>query len=294
MKTRIIALFTIATLFFVACSKDSPESFFYKSDVFVSFENITSSSVAISEDQGEGRISILISNAQPTDVTINVTIEEIEVNVGYSIPNTQVTIPAGELKADLIIIPVDDDLNTPSTRLRATITSTSPDFKIGLREVGSYIKNITIVNDDCPTKFNTWFGALNVVDVGFGTIAGIGSGNDAGECDILRIVSATNFVAWTGGAEQAIEHDFTLIPDFPNATTGLVTLSPTRIGQTNFNFPSAPATPGEVLYTITYGEYDETTKIIEVDYQIRARQLSTGTIFSLGAAWSGTNRFIKP
>jgi hypothetical protein len=292
MKTRILSVFTIATLMFVSCSKDGPEEFQYKGGDFVSFSNITSTSIAVSEDQPEARISILLSKAQPNDVTVNITVEEIEVNVGYSIPSTAIVIPAGETSADFVINPIDDDLNTPSTRLKVSISSTSPALKIGLREVGSYSKDVTIVNDDCPTKFNLWFGSVNVVDVGFSTIQGNGSGNAAGDCDILRVTTGTNLVGWTSGATQNVPHDFTFIPDSPNSPTGLATIEPTKIGQANFNF-GAGAEPGEVLYTITYGEYNETTKVVDVDYQVRVRRISTGALFNL-TSWSGANQIVKP
>lgn len=292
MKTRILSVFTLATLLFVSCSKDGPEAFLYKGDDFVSFENINSTSIAVSEDQEEAKITIKLSRVQPVDVAISVTIEEIQVNVGYSIPNSQVIIPAGETEGSFIINPIDDDVNTPSTILRATITSTTPDLKIGLREVGSYSKTITIVNDDCPTKFNLWFGSVNVEDVGYGSVPGNGSGNDGGDCDILRVTTSTNLVGWTTGAFANVPHDFTLTPDFPGATTGLAEIAETEIGQANFNFPGG-AGAGLVLYTITYGEYNETTKVLEVDYVVRVRRLSDGAMFNL-TGWNGTNRVIKP
>lgn len=292
MKTRILSVFALTTLMFISCSKDGPEAFLYKGEDFVSFENITSTNVAFSEDQGEGKIAIRMSKAQPVDVTVSLTIEEVEVNVGYSIPSSQIVIPAGEIEGFFVVVPVDDDLNTPSTIIKATITATTPALKVGLREPGSFTKTITIVNDDCPTKFNIWFGGVNVQDVGFATVAGNGSGNDAGDCDVLRVITATNLVGWTSGATANVPHDFTLQPDFPNATTGLVTIASTQIGQANFNFPGG-AGPGAVLYTITYGEYNETTRIIETDYQVRVRRLSDGALFNL-SGWSGTNRIIKP
>jgi hypothetical protein len=292
MKTRILSVFTLATLLFVSCSKDGPEAFLYKGDDFVSFENITSTSIAVSEDQEEAKITVKLSRVQPVDVAVTITIEEIQVNVGYSIPNSNVIIPAGETEGSFIINPIDDDVNTPSTILRATITATTPALKIGLREVGSYSKTITIVNDDCPTKFNLWFGAVNVVDVGYATINGTGSGNAGGDCDILRVTTANNLVGWTSGAFSSVPHDFTFLPDFPNSTTGLVEIPSTEIGQANFNFPGG-AGPGVVLYTITYGEYNETTKVLEADYQVRVRRVSDGALFNL-SGWSGTNRVIKP
>jgi hypothetical protein len=293
MKKRFLTLLVAGALV-ASCSKEEPGDFLYTGEEFVAFENINATSISISEDAGSAQIKIQLSKPQSVATTVTVSVEELELNVGYSIPSTQVVIPAGEFEGNFVINPVNDNLNSPATRLKITLTAATPDMKIGMREVGSYTKNVTIVNDDCPTKFNTWFGPVTVQDVGFGSVPANGSGNAAGACDILRVVAATNFVGWTAGAEPSINHDFTLVPDFPNAPTGVATIANTRIGQTNFNFPGAPGTPGEVLYTITYGEYNETTKIIEVDYQIRARQLSTGQIFSLGAGWAGTNRIIKP
>lgn len=293
MKKRFLTILVVGALV-ASCSKEEPGDYLYTGKDFVSFANINATNISISEDAGSAQIKVQLSRPQSVATTVTVTVEELELNVGYSIPSTQVVIPAGEFEGNFVINPVNDNLNSPATRLKVTITAATPDMKIGMREVGSYTKNITIVNDDCPTKFNTWFGPVTVQDVGYGSVPANGSGNAVGACDILRVVAATNFVSWTSGADTAVNHDFTLVPDFPNAPTGVATIAPTRVGQANFNFPNAPSTPGEVLYTITFGEYNETTKVIEVDYQMRVRQLSSGTIFSLGAAWSGTNRIIKP
>jgi len=291
MKKRFLTLLVAGALV-ASCSKEEPGDFLYTGEEFVAFENINATSISISEDAGSAQIKIQLSKPQSVATTVTVSVEELELNVGYSIPSTQVVIPAGEFDGFFVINPVNDNLNSPATRLKITLTAATPDMKIGMREIGSYTKNVTIVNDDCPTKFNTWFGPVTVQDVGYGSVPANGSGNAVGACDILRVVGATNLVGWTSGADAAVNHDFTLVPDFPNAPTGVATIANTRIGQANFNF-GAGAEPGEVLYTITFGEYNETTKIIEVDYQVRVRRISTGALFNL-SGWNGTNRIIKP
>lgn len=294
MKTKILSIFTIVTLLLVSCSKEYGDSFVFRGDNFISFDGVESTTLAISEDQGETNITFRITRPQPVDVTVNFEVEELEVNVGYIIPSTSIVIPAGSTSANFVIIPVDDEETTPSTRLVVTMVSSNPSFQIGIREPGSFRKEITIVNDDCPTGFNLWFGALSVEDVGFPPpLAAVGSGNASGACDILRVTAATNLVGWTSGAIANAPHDFLFIPFFEGGTQGFVELQPTLIGRANFNFPGEAGGAGEVFYEITFGQYDEDTKIIEVSYVVRVRQVSTGNMFNL-TGWNGTNRIIKP
>ena len=174
-----------------------------------------------------------------------------------------------------------------------SIASVNPGIIIGLREVGSYEKTITLVNDDCPTRFNIWFGSVNVEDVGYGVAPGTGAATVAGTCDILVVTSATNFVGYGTGALNNVQHEFVFTPDAPNSPTGIVDIEPTVISRRNFTIGGV-SSPCEVLYTASFGTYNQTTRIIECDYQLFARRISDGALFTLGASWSGTNRIIKP
>ena len=173
-----------------------------------------------------------------------------------------------------------------------SIASVNPGIIIGLREVGSYEKTITLVNDDCPTRFNIWFGSVNCEDVGYGATPGTGAATVAGTCDILVVTAATNIVGWTSGAFNSVAHEFVFTPDAPNSPTGIVDIEDTIIGGRNFTIGGV-SSPCDVLYTASFGTYNQTTRIIECDYQIKARRISDGATFNING-WNGTNRIIKP
>jgi hypothetical protein len=290
---KIVLFITLSFIAF-SCDKDKVEENTYSGSSFVSFENITSTSLSIPEDGGAYNLKVTISKEQSSDVNVGINIEVLTPGgVNYTTSSNQVTIPAGQLSANLTITPVNDNLNTSSSVIKVSIASVNPGIIIGLREVGSYEKTITLVNDDCPTRFNIWFGSVNVEDVGYGVAPGTGAATVAGTCDILVVTSATNFVGWSTGAYNSVAHEFAFTPDAPNSPTGTVDIEPTVIGRANFTI-SGVSTPCDVLYTASFGTYDQTTKIIECDYQIRARRVSDGAVFSLGASWSGTTRIIKP
>ncbi len=297
MKIKNLKLLALSFVLVLSCTKYDPDEFRYSGETFVAFENINSPSVSFIENGGLGRIMFSITAPQTVDTEVNFSIEELSVSVAYTIPSLTVVIPAGEVDGFFEILPIDDEDISPSTRLRLKIASVSPNLKIGMSEIGSYQKDIVLVNDDCPTSFNLWFGAVSAQDVGFGAVNAIGSGNDNGDCDIIRFTPpSTNFVAWSAGALSSVPHDFTLVPAFEGATFGTATLEPTVIGDNvNVNYGGAiGVVSSEILYTITSGFYNEATKVVEVNYQVRAKRKTDGGVASFGPNWAGTNRFIAP
>lgn len=289
---KIVLFITLSFISF-SCDKDKVEENTYSGSSFVSFENITSTSLSIPEDGGAYDLKVTISKEQSSDVNVGINVEVLTPGgVNYTTSSSQVTIPAGQLSANLTITPVNDNLNTPSSVIKVSIASVNPGIIIGLREVGSYEKTITLVNDDCPTRFNIWFGSVNCVDVGYGATTGTGAATVAGTCDILVVTAATNIVGWSSGAYNSVGHEFVFTPDAPNSPTGVVDIEDTIIGRTNFTIGGV-STPCDVLYTASFGTYDQTTRIIECDYQIKARRVSDGATFNV-PGWSGTNRIIKP
>lgn len=286
MKNIFYYLF-LSLIFLVSCSKDQTGELTYNEQDFVSFEKITVTDLFIGEDQTEGKIQVSISKPQSSETIINLTIVEESLNVGYSLTSNQVIIPAGEVTGYIVFIPLNDNINTPSTKLNVTISSVNNGLNIGLAEEGSYFKNVTIVNDDCPTKFNFWFGDITCEDVGYGSTLGLGSANASGDCDILNI---NNDLPGAGGTAITSNFNFLLTPDFPGSTTGFVTSAPTYMGDRNFTIGGV-STPCEMLYYLLYGTYDETTKTIETDYYMRVKSKSTGTVYNW---YSGSNKITKP
>ena len=102
------------------------------------------------------------------------------------------------------------------------------------------------------------------------------------------VTAATNIVGWTTGAYNSVAHEFSFTPDAPNSPTGIVDIEDTVIGRATFSIGLC-----DILYTASFGTYNQTTRIIECDYQIKARRVSDGALFNV-TGWNGTNRIIKP
>ncbi len=261
-----------------SCSKEEPGDFLYTGEDFVSFERITTQNISIAENAGSTQIKISLSRPQSEATTVTVSVEEIVRHVGYTIPSNQVVIPAGQVDGSFVITPIDDNLNSAATSLKVTITAVTPNVKIGMREAGSYTKNITIVNDDCPSKFNIWFGTLSVEDVGYGPTAGSGAATPTGLCDILVV---TNNLPGIASPTNSV-YRVTLTPSSLNSPTGTAVV-PETISRTGL---TAGGVSVNAVYSAT-GTYNETTKEITLNYSLVAKSVANGSV--IGTYWTGTN-----
>ncbi|WP_396140384.1 hypothetical protein [Flavobacterium sp.] len=274
-----IVLFIVLSFIAFSCDKDKVEENTYSGGSFVSFEKISSTSLSVPEDGGAYNLKVTISKEQSSDVNVALNIVVLtEGGVNYEIVSNQVTIPAGQLSGNLTITPVNDDLNTPSTVIKVSISSVNPGIIIGLSEVGSYEKTITLVNDDCPTQYGYWFGSLSIEDVGYGSTPGSGSANINGDCDKLIV---DNNLPGIGSATNTI-YELIFTPTNPSGSQGTVVVNetPSRTGL------SASGVAVTAVYS-AFGTYDTSTGEIIIDYSLDAKSDATGAI--LGTYYTGTN-----
>ncbi len=265
MKKLIIALLTVG--FFFSCEEDKTT---YDGDTFVAFTDVNST-VGVPETPGDYTFEIGISKVQSSDVTINLSYEEGTAVAGtnFNLPSS-VTIPAGEMWAEVALEIMDDGVYGVSTDLSITLESAG-NYQVGFADLGSYQKNITII--DCPTKFTYWLGTLDVEDVGYGSTAGTGTITDDADCDIL--VVDNNLVGYSGAETTIYEIAFTSLSD--EGEDGYVEVN-TFVGEV-----ASGDTTYNGYYT-GYGTYDTATGTIEIDYEFAA--YSGGSY--VGAFWEGT------
>jgi hypothetical protein len=276
-KTVILSLFT--ALFFTSCSDE--DGAVYNGGTFVAFKEAQTVGTSISEDVGTHNFVIGISSPVSQPITVNVSYTNGTAIFGehFSMP-TSVVIPAGEMYADLPITIIDDSELNDSRTFSIKIESNSGDYKVGLVDEGSFTKNILIVNDECPSKFSYWFGAISVEDVGFGSTNGTGGANANGECDILVVVNDLpgaqgNAVAGTFNNKYNLK--FT--PDEEDSSFGTV----------DVNEFSAKIVNGGVTYDAIYvasGTYNTVTGKVILDYQLKA---VTQAGVTAGTFWTGTS-----
>ncbi len=277
MKKNIFkfgALFLMAAAFLTSCEE---ETVVYGGGDFVTLDEVSNSALTLNETAGTVLIPITLTRPQSTDITINYTLtsESAVAGVNYNVLTPSVVIPAGETTANLQLQIVDDeDFNLPRV-LQFTLTGTSMEgLQVGIGDVGSYSKEITIGNDDfdCPTDFNFWLGALTLEDVGFATTPGTGSAG--AECDILTVEG--NLPGDDAAGNRIYKISFE--PFGTDGSAGTVTVEPTLVR----NIVS-----GGTTYQAMYegdGTYDTSTGEIEIAYSVNAYLNGT----SMGYFWQGT------
>lgn len=278
----VLLCFSAALLF--SCEEDRVV---YSGNDFVTFENGGEPQLSVFENAGTLTIPVIISMPQSEDITVNFTVTDNSAvsGVDYTLSSNSIVIPAGETQAELLLNVVDNTENNEAKSFTLAISSTSaPNINLGLGgDIGTYEKVVNIVNDDCPSKYTLWVGALSIEDVGYDTTPGAGAVTPAGTCDVLRVTNPgyglADFPGFPGTGAPGY-FDFVFTPDFDGATTGTVEVSPTPL-----------ATNGSVPYYATYegtGVYDEDTATITIDYSVKAHTASySGPV--AGTYYTGTN-----
>lgn len=276
---RIFSLIFLTSIIFTSCEDVEPE--IYTGDNFVFFtQNLQN--VSISENVGEGSIEFSLSSRLQNDVTVNFQVIDSTAvqGVDFELVSNSVTIPAGEFSANLIILPVDNDIFNASKAFQLSIQGVSIDgVNIGNANVNTFQKNVIIVNDDCPSQSNLWWGNITFDDVGFGTdIPAVGSANDDGDCDIL-IVSGN--LPNNGAGDNDVYPVF-FTPFFDGATSGTAEI-PFTLYRSAVNFGASG-----ILDTFYGGSgtYDEATGEITIFYTVEARNPDSGAL--VGNWFTGT------
>lgn len=258
MKNKIIikALFIVSLLTIItACSDD--DSNLFENPHFAGFLG-QGTSVVVSEGGDPVTIDLGLTKVQTQDVTITLSVTDQTAVQGtdYSLSGTSVTIPAGEYNGSITLTPVDNDVfNEAKTLILEISTVSASGLAVGNADEHSYKRTIVLSNDDCPSQSNIWWGNLDVEDVGFGSTPGTGSGNSAGDCDVLLV---TNDLPGAGAGSGPFELYFT--PDFLGATSGTVDV-PAQI------YCVACSGGLDALYSAT-GTYDEVTQQIVLFYSL--------------------------
>ena len=278
MKKILIISLAIFTL--MACDQDET---IYEGDSFVAFRS-TQSAISFTENIGTYNLQIGISEAQDQDVTVelDITSDTALEDTHFSIPSS-VTIPAGENFITVPINVVDDEIENPTRSFSVEIISTSnPSIELGIVDLGSYIKNFSIVNDDCPTQFSYWIGEIIVEDVGSGSFQASSSVNEDGDCDLLVV---DGNVAGFGSPDNTI-YEIQFIPTNAEGTEGITIVESTLVKREADTNAIADA------YYEASGTFDTETGEIVLDYELPAFHTSTGEY--LGSFGSGTTIITIP
>lgn len=277
MKKSLIKIAALAfTLALFSCEEDRV---MYNGGDFVTFEDGGNESLSVFENAGTIDVPVYISTPRDQDVTVTLSTTDGEAVSGtdFTLETTTVVIPAGEEYGIAHLTLVDNaDFGEVKSFTLSIVEASAPDVNLGLSgDTGSFQKTVNIINDDCPTHYNIWVGALDVEDVGYGVTPGTGSVTPDGTCDVLRV---DNNLGGVPSMVVGTKFDLLFTPDYEGATTGTVEVLPTFTRMSG-------------AYYVTYsamGSYDEDTATITLDYSVDARNGSaTGSI--AGNFWTGTN-----
>lgn len=243
MKKIFVGALLAGVIGFSGCEE---QDFLFDGPHFVSF---TQSSISLSEN-ASAPLGAVVQISQKRDFDVQVAFEVIADGAiegqDYNVlTNSPVTIPAGSFEVPILIEPIDNsEFETSARKVTFTITSASNDIGVQVNES----TEINIVNDDCPSKSNIWWGSLTLVDVGYATSSGTGSANSNGDCDVLVIEGDL-----IGGATAAVTYYLT--PAADGASNGTIEAPKGRY--------ECCTTAYEYEAT---GTYDETTETILLDY----------------------------
>ncbi len=279
-------LFLAVGLLAISCEQNDHDLFKTFDDyTYVGFTN-GNAVVSTAENSGTYEIPVLISAAQDQDVVVTLTTTDGTAVAGqhFSLASSTVTIPAGQYGGTFVLNLIDDEDFNESRTFEIGLSTNVPNLRIGLDgATGTFEKTVLIVNDDCPTNFNIWFGSILVEDVGFGNTPGVGSANASGTCDVLVV---DNNMPGIGSATNTI-YEVVLVPDFDGATTGTATVANTtaRTGIANAQFG-----PLSAVYEAS-GFYDEDSATITLEYVLKAVNAGGSTV---GNFYTGTNVITKP
>ncbi len=285
MKKNVLFGLSLLAMSFVLNSCDATDDDnqkAYSSSTFAMFTNVEGS-LSVSEDVGSITIPVSISKVSSTDVTVNFTYTNDTAESGVHFNgSSSVVIPAGEISTDLTISIIDDDDLNATRSFTLDIASVSDaSYSVGIFDEGSYSKTISIINNDCPTKFTNWVGSLSVEDVGYGSTPGTGSANSSGDCDILVVNNDLPGVAGNAvaGSLNTLYNVF-FTPTNADGSEGTVVVTSTL---------SAKVVSGGVTYDAKYsgtGTYSTVTGEVVMSYELLAVR-ADGSV--AGTFWTGTN-----
>lgn len=262
-------LLTIASaVFLISCDEDVVD---FNGQNFVTLNSPASTTISISEDVGTAVIPVTMAFARPNDVVVNYTLTSTVAQPGqdFTVAGPSITIPAGQLSANIEIAINDNDILDDSKNITLDLTSISDaSVSLGTSDVGSYRKIGLIVNDDCTTEYSLFFGELTVTEGG-SVSATTGGVNATGDCNILVITGDV----FGFGAEADKEIPILFTPASEGATSGTVTIGSQLYCQA--------CNSGLNLDIAGTGTYNEVTRVIVINYTITR---------SDGATASGTVR----
>lgn len=285
MKKNIIygLSFVALSFLFNSCDAyDDDNQKAYAASNFAMFAD-NQATLSVSEDGGSLVIPVSISKPSSTDLTVNLrfTNGTAQSGVHFNAP-TSVVIPAGQISTNLTIAIVDDTNLNATRSFNLDIASVSDNtYGVGISDEGSYSKTISIINNDCPTKFTYWVGNLSVEDVGYGSTPGTGAANSSGDCDILVVNNDLPGVAGNAvaGSLNTLYNVF-FTPTNADGSEGTVVVTSTL---------SAKVVSGGVTYDAKYsgtGIYSAVTGEVVINYALSAYR-ADGSL--AGTFWSGTN-----
>lgn len=172
----------------ISCDEDTVT---YGGDNFVSFDDVTNTRLQFFENGGVSETLVYLAFPKSTDVTVNFTVTSdlaVEGTDYVVLTPGSITIPAGSTSAPIRIQIIDNDVMDDSKPLSIALTGVNDgSVTVGLTDTGSKNKRLLIVNNDCTTNFQEFFGTLDafVPSGKVGTANAIA--NEDGECNVLLI-----------------------------------------------------------------------------------------------------------
>lgn len=212
MKKTILLLVTVFILA-IGCKEDDPIVF---TGSFLSISG--PSSVSVDEASGTQTLTVILSTAPSSDLTVDLVITDgsAVMGVDYSVPSSSITIPAGEFTTQFTYTIIDNEEIDGSKTFTVALPEGSG-IEIGEESSAS----ITIVDNDffCP-KNNFAGRTVTGTDLGYSSgailIEAAESASDG--CYKFLVSGGVTFLGF--GATASIEVE--LVEDSPEGNSGII------------------------------------------------------------------------
>jgi hypothetical protein len=155
-------IFILSSLLLLAsCEEDKVT---YNGSEYIQFLTNNVTTLTVDEHAGKIEIKIGLSHKLDENLVIEFTYQDgtAIANQNY-IPVQSITVPAGEFYGVLEIPIIDDQQYNENRNFKVKISNVSnSNYKIGLGEIGTFEKTISIIDNDCrsTTAAEYWIGPL--------------------------------------------------------------------------------------------------------------------------------------
>lgn len=163
-----ISLLASLCLFIVACEEDvnptfTPEGGFVQ--LATDGVGVTANTTLLENAPSPSITTIILDSPKSNDVVIELNVTSSDNSRFDIVSGTSLTIPAGEVSANLVIQPIDNFLTDGDVEILVELSQNNS-LDLGVAGDGNFSvsRTISLLDDDCPISINDWVGTYTVFE----------------------------------------------------------------------------------------------------------------------------------